>query len=112
MSADAASAATGVHQLNTRWPGSTDHVPAAVAHRQRKRDQVHHLVTGRRHMSLRGPAEMQLLGDCDEICEVAKLHGLPASFECPWSIAGKTLVVCMASAQFGAPASLQPWSSR
>src|SRR3954447_19684071 len=54
MSADAASAATGVHQLNTRWPGSTDHVPAAVADRQRKRDKVHHLVIGRRHMSLRG----------------------------------------------------------
>ena len=54
MSADTAPAATGVHQLNTRWPGSTDHVRAAVAHPQRKRDQVHDLVTGRRQMSLRG----------------------------------------------------------
>src|SRR3954451_8859297 len=54
MSADTAPAATGVHQLNTRWPGSTDHVRAAVAHPQRKRDQVHDLMTGRRQMALRG----------------------------------------------------------
>src|SRR3954470_10651214 len=54
--------------------------------------------------SLGGPAEMQLLGDCDPISEAAKLHGLPAGFECPSSIAGKTLVVCTASAQCGPPA--------
>jgi hypothetical protein len=61
---------------------------------------------------LGGPAEMQLLGDCDEISEVAKFHDLPTGFECPWSIAGKTVVVCTASAQLEAQASLQPWSSR
>src|SRR3954469_19619369 len=62
MSADTAPAVTGVHQLNTRWPGSTDHVRAAVARPQRKRDQVHDLVTGRRQMSLRGRSH-----ECGEI---------------------------------------------
>jgi DNA-binding CsgD family transcriptional regulator/tetratricopeptide (TPR) repeat protein len=50
----AASAATGVHQLDTRWPRPMDHVRAAVAHPQRSRDHVHDLVTGRRELSLRG----------------------------------------------------------
>jgi DNA-binding CsgD family transcriptional regulator len=54
MSADAAAAATGVHQLDTRWPGSTDHLRVAVARPQRERDQVHDPVIGRRHMSLLG----------------------------------------------------------
>src|SRR3954463_6660100 len=54
MSADTAPAVTRVHQLNTRWPGSTDHVRAGVAQPQRKRDRVHDLVTARRQMSLRG----------------------------------------------------------
>src|SRR4051794_29000323 len=54
MSADAASAATGVHQLNTRWLNSIDHVRAAGIHPQRSRDQVHDAVTGRRQLSLRG----------------------------------------------------------
>ena len=44
-------------------------------------------------------AEMQLFGDCDEISEVAKLHGLPSGVECPWSIAERAVVVCTASAQ-------------
>src|SRR3954453_12701537 len=54
MSADAASVATGVDQLKTRWPGSTDHLRVAVARSQREREQLHDLVTGRRHMSLLG----------------------------------------------------------
>src|SRR3954447_12261331 len=54
MSADTASAATQVQPLDTRWPSSMDHVRAAVADSQRRRDQVRDLVTGRRHLSLRG----------------------------------------------------------
>src|SRR3954453_5472763 len=54
MSADAASVATGVDQLTTRWPGSTDHLRVAVARTQREHEQLHDLVTGRRHMSLLG----------------------------------------------------------
>src|SRR4051794_25448009 len=54
MSADTAPAVPRVHQLNACWPGSTDHVHAAVAHPRRTRDQVHDLATGRRHVSLRG----------------------------------------------------------
>src|SRR4051812_45661449 len=54
MSADTAPAATGVDQLNTRWPGSTDLVRAAVGHPERKRDQVHDLLGGLHSMALRG----------------------------------------------------------
>ena len=54
MSADTAPAATAVDQLDTHWRGWTDHVRAAAAHPHRSRDQVHDLVTGHRHTSLRG----------------------------------------------------------
>jgi hypothetical protein len=50
---------------------------------------------------LRGPAEMQFLGDCDEISDVAKLHGLPSGVQCPWSIAESARAVCTASVQIG-----------
>ena len=61
---------------------------------------------------LRRPAEMQLLGDSDEISEVAKLHALPSGVECPWSIAERAHAVCTASAPLGPPATPQTWSSR
>jgi hypothetical protein len=42
---------------------------------------------------LRGPAEMQFLGDCDEVSDVAKLHAC--------SITETALAVCTASVQIG-----------
>src|SRR3954471_18067844 len=44
---------------------------------------------------------MKFLGDGDEVSEVAKLHGLPSSVECRWSIAERALVVFTASAPLG-----------
>jgi hypothetical protein len=41
------------------------------------------------------------VGDCDEISEMSKLHGLRSGVECPWSIAERALVVCTTSAQLG-----------
>src|SRR5947209_7509632 len=70
MSADAATAATGVHYLNARWPSAAGGLRAAGAHRQRSRDQVHHLLTGRRHTSLCGRSHE--CGVLDHLVEEAR----------------------------------------
>jgi CheY-like chemotaxis protein len=47
---------------------------------------------------------MWLLGDCDEVSEVAKFHGLRSGVQCRCSIAERALLVCTASVQIGARA--------